>query len=145
MIENKLSSISSDRQSFDNVKRDYEAALKRSGYNEDISYVAPTLTSKKKRSRKRNVLWYNPPFCASVSTNIGSRFFDLLEKHFPSNHKLRKIINKNTIKLIYCCMPNIGRILKGHNKAVLADKIHKSGKDIRMCNCRTKEKCPLKG
>ena len=107
--------------------------------------MAPTITSKKKRSRKRNVLWYNPPFCASVSTNIGSRFFDLLEKHFPPNHKFRKLINKNTIKLSYCCMPNVGRILKGHNRAVLADQINTSENEARMCNCRNKETCPLKG
>ena len=145
MISKRLSSLSSNKQCFDNVKHDYEAALKRSGYTEGIAYQDPSLMSKKKRTRKRNILWYNPPFCASISTNIGKRFFDLIEKHFPPNHKLRKFINKNTIKLSYCCMPNIGQILKGHNKVVLADRTNKHVEDERMYNCRNKKDCPLKG
>ena len=42
-------------------------------------------------------------------------------------------------------MPNIGRILKGHNRAVLTDKSNNPTDEIRMCNCRIKEMCPLKG
>ena len=42
-------------------------------------------------------------------------------------------------------MPNIGRILKGHNRAVLADQVNTSEDEARMCNCRNKETCPLKG
>ena len=29
-----------------------------------------------KNKRKRNVIWYNPPFCSSVKTNIGSEFIN---------------------------------------------------------------------
>ena len=43
----------------------------------------------------------------------------LTERSFPAGHKLRKIFNRNTIKLSYSCMPNVKQIIDGHNKAML--------------------------
>ena len=98
MISKRLSNISSTKRKFDETKHDYEAALKRSGYPEELSYQEPTL-ERKKRCRKRKIIWYNPPFSSNVSTNIGRKFFTLLEKHFPKNNPLHKLFNKNTIKI----------------------------------------------
>ena len=44
-------------------------------------YEPPT-TNKKKNRQRNNKLWYNPPFSKNVSTNIGHRFFALVDKHF---------------------------------------------------------------
>ena len=49
-------------------------------------------------------------------------FFKLMEKHFPENHVLRPIINKNCVKLSYSCLPNVSRIISSHNKKVLKDE-----------------------
>ena len=68
------------------------------------------------KKRKRNIIWFDPPYSKSVKTNIGRIFIKLISKHFPPNHKFVKIFNKNTIKLSYSCMPNIRSKINGHNK-----------------------------
>ena len=144
MIATRLSGISSDEKQLAMIKHDYERALEDSGYKHEINFVRPK-PARKKRSRTRKVLWYNPPFSKSVSTNIGKKFFALMGKHFPPNHSLYPIVNKNKVKLSYSCMPNVGMILKSHNRSVLEQKSEESTPAERMCNCRDKKNCPLKG
>ena len=74
MISKRLSSISSDERSFNETKHEYEVALRKSGYNEKLKYQKPNQTPKT-RQRKRNIVWFNPPFSSNVSTNIGQKFF----------------------------------------------------------------------
>ncbi len=146
MISKRLSSISSSEKNFNEAKHDYEMALQNSGYSDNISFqkTEPTdnANSNNKRTRKRNIVWFNPPYSTNVSTNIGARFLSLIDKHFTKKHPLHKIVNRNTIKISYSCMPNVGTILKGHNKAVLSKKNDESDE---RCNCRNKEECPLNG
>ena len=42
-------------------------------------------------------------------------------------------------------MPNVGMILKSHNRSVLEQKSEESSPAERMCNRRDKKSCPLKG
>ena len=42
-------------------------------------------------------------------------------------------------------MPNMGRIIKAHNKSVLKQHSRKEEKPSKNCNCRKKSDCPLKG
>ena len=49
--------------------------------------------------RKRNIIWFNPPYSKSFKMNIGKYHFRLLNKNFPPGHKLHKTFNKNTWKL----------------------------------------------
>ena len=60
---------------------------------------------------------------------------------------LRKIFNRNTVKLSYSCMPNMQAIITSHNKAVLAktNKSESTTTQEKTCNCRKKESCPLSG
>ena len=86
----------------------------------------------------------------NVSTNIGHRFLTLVDKHFPKDHKLRKIFNRNTIKISYSCMNNTKQIIDNHNKQILnsfkhADKSADNFNVIKSCNCRQKNVCPLNG
>ena len=53
------------------------------------------------------IVWFNPPFSKNVATKIGRYFLNLLDKHFPQDHKFHKIFNRNNIKVSYSCMPNI--------------------------------------
>ena len=39
-----------------------------------------------------------PPFSRSVRSNIGIIFSRLLSKHFPRNHTMNKIFDRNTVK-----------------------------------------------
>ena len=93
------------------------------------------------RSRKRKIIWFNPPYNANVKTKIGQRFLAMIRKHFPHNHKYHSIFNKNTLKLSYSCMENVETIIKRHNAKVL-----KSGSipvSEKKCNCR--DECSMPG
>ena len=95
-----------------------------------------------KNKRKRNVIWFNPPYYEEVQTNIRKAFFNLINKHFPAHHKLQKIYNEFNIKLSYSCMPNMTGIINNHNKKLLHP--HTNNKDL-PCNCRYLPNCPLNG
>jgi hypothetical protein len=68
------------------------AAISESGFKQGIKFDSKP--KHKRRNRKRNVIWFNPPYNASVLTNIGKEFLSLLSKHFPKDHKFYKIFNK---------------------------------------------------
>ncbi len=42
-------------------------------------------------------------------------------------------------------MPNMGRILKSHNRSVLSKQSNNGNIPERSCNCRNQDTCPLKG
>ena len=148
-INKRLSSLSSNKASFDQAAPPYQKALDESKYNYTLQYE-PTAPSKRK-NRQRNILWYNPPFSKNVSTNIGHRFLALVDKHLPKDHILHKVFDRNTIKISYSCMNNTKQIIDNHNRRILsppqanvtatttATEINKT------CNCRQKNTCPLDG
>ena len=140
MIQDRLSSISSSRESFEQSKEQYQEALNKSGYTETLEFKPHP---KKTRTRKRNILWYNPPWNAAITSNFGKQFLMLLDKCFPAKHKLRKIINRNTIKIGYSCTPNYETIRKSHNRTVL--RKNNKEQETKLCNCRNKQACPLQG
>ena len=113
-IYRRLSSLSSDKASFDQAAPPYQKALDESGYHYNLQYE-PAKASKRKNRQCNNILWYNPPFSKNTSTNIGHKFLALVDKHFPNDHKLRKIFNRNTIKISYSCMNNTKQIIDNHN------------------------------
>ena len=71
---------------------------------------------------------------------MGKTFLQLLSKHFPKDHEMHKIFNKNNVKISYSCMNNIISILSTHNKNILNPKQASFG-----CNWRNKDNCPLDG
>ena len=95
-----------------------------------------------KRNRSRNIRWFNPPYSKIVSTNVGKLFLKLIDKHFPQDHKFRKLFNRNNVKVSYGCMQNIGGIINSHNKKIIESK---PKLQLGACNCRVKANCPLKG
>ena len=102
-------------------------------------YCKKNTTAPTKRNRKRNIIWFNPPYSKNVQTNVAITFLNLIKKHFPPNHNLHPIFNKNNVKVSYSCMPNMGSIIKNHNKKILNNNTTpKNG-----CNCRQKDQCPL--
>ena len=121
-IEKRISTISSSKEIFDNSKIIYEDTLKKSGFQNKLTYqqniVQNTDEHQEKKKRKRNVIWYNPPYSVNVKTNIGKVFFKLLHKHFLKTHKFYKVFNKNTVKLSYSSMHNMASIITSHNNTV---------------------------
>ena len=152
-INQRLSSLSSNAHSFNQSAPQYQKALTDSGYDHQLKYTPPT-TSRRKNRQRNNIIWYNPPYSKSVSTNLGRKFLKLLDKCFPPGHKLRKILNKNTVKLSYSCMDSTMKIIDSHNKRILRayQKTNNSNNGAftdttatKTCNCRKKDECPLSG
>ena len=69
----------------------YKEAPTKSGFNDDIIYtpVTESNNSERKKTRKRKMIWFNPPYYMNVETNIGQTFLKLVKKHFPRNNSLR--------------------------------------------------------
>jgi hypothetical protein len=145
-INKRLTEISSDAEVFTETVEQYQEALNNSGYKHNLTYLEKE-KSNKKRTRSRNILWYNPPYDMQVKTNIGREFLKAVENTFTVENPLRKIFNRNTLKISYSCMPNMGKIINKHNMNILkptkAD--NKNSTTEVMCNCRKKVECPLKG
>ena len=143
MTEKRLSGILCNQEEFDRAKPAYAQALEKSEYKQKLEFQ--TENSSRKRHRKRNITWFNPPFSNKVSTNIGRKFFNLLDKHFPPNHKLHPICNRNCVKVSYSCMPNMAALIKLHNSNVTNPPKSDETKLAENCNCRNKSNCPLNG
>ena len=137
MIEKRLSELSHSAVEFNEAKRDYEKALRESGFKANLEFKK---SPPARRKRTRNIIWFNPPFNIAVKDNIGKRFLALLDKHFPPSHKYHKIFNRNTVKLSYSCTPNLKSIISSHNKRILR---REPSRTEAPCNCRDKPNCPL--
>ena len=147
-INRRLSSISSDRESFEKAAPPYQRALDASGYNHTLKFEPPRASPRRNRPRK-NTLWYNPPFSKSMQTDIGKKFLTLVDKCFPHKNPLRKIFNRNTVKVSYSCTSNIKQAIDNHNKQKLAayngENTNPEEANAKLCNCRKKDSCPLNG
>ena len=118
---------------FDSAISPYAEALKKAEHSPCTQRLHQTT---------RNITWFSPSYNMVVKTNIGEKFFYLINKHFLPNNRLLKICHKFNVKLIYSCMPNMACIIKSYNNKLryLITKI-----DEMLCNCRTKSECPLNG
>ena len=105
-INKRLSEISSDEEAFKEAAPPYQEALQESGYSYTLKFTPPQQSPESttyKKKRQRNIIWFNSPFSKNGQTNIGREFRNLIERCFPPNHKLRKLFNKNNLKLSYSC------------------------------------------
>ena len=116
----------------------YENVLSRSNYKIKLEYF-----DKQKRStqnsnpkRKRNIVWFNPPYGKNVRTNVAHKFLAPIDKHLPKSSVLHKIFNRNSVKVSYSCIPNAKNNISNHNRRVLNNKMTSINK--KTCNCRTR-------
>ena len=87
-IADRLSKNSSNKEMFNKTKPEYEKALKDSGYDSVELNYNQNKQRESRRNRNRNIIWFNPPFSRTVSTNVAKRFFNLLDYHsFPQNQQ----------------------------------------------------------
>ncbi len=143
-IQTRLSNISSNEEVFNSAKPEYEKALREAGHKVNLKYEPKeNNTNKEKQTqRKRKITWFNPPYSRHVKTNIGKKFLTLIDQHFPKDHPLHKICNRNTIKISYSCMDNMENATKAHNNKIIN---HDMNQATTTCNCRNKRNCPLNG
>ena len=141
-IESRLSRLSSSESIFKESTHVYQEALSKSGYNHKLSYqnANKNKNTQENSNRKRNIIWFNPPYSKNVATKVGHAFLKLVKKHFPRHHKFYKIFNKNNVKVSYSCMPNMKSIINMHNKKIINPP---TNVEERKCNCVNKDSCPL--
>ena len=142
-IELRLSALSSNEKIFNESITPYKEALQKSGYAHNFSYNPPNNNNENKtnRNRKRNIIWFNPPYSSNVINKVGKFFLNLLSKHFPPRSKLYKLFNRNNVKVSYSCMPNMKSIINAHNRQILYTEDQSTEK--KQCNCMNKNNCPL--
>ena len=145
-INKRLSEISSGEDAFNKALSLYQEALHKIGYAYKLKFNPAPPRPPDQHRRWRNIIWFNPPLNKNVQTNIGRALINLIDKCFSTGHKLRKVFNRNTVKLNYSCTPSMKQVIDGHNKAILR-KANQPEQDqsIKMCNCRNKNDCPLEG
>ena len=132
--------LSSNEDIFKSVAPIYNQALKNSGFNEEIKYE-PRRTKRTRRPRK--VIYFNPPWDDQIRTNIGGQFLRLVDQHFPPGSELHSIFNRQKLKISYSNMPNIKRIISGHNNRIVNPQ---SELILGGCNCSGGvQSCPVDG
>ena len=140
----RLIKISSSKEIFDSACPPYQEALNKSGYNYKLTFNPNLPSARNEPNRKRNITYFNPPFSCSVKTNIGGKFLRLIDSLFPEGHTLKQIINRNTVKISYRCMPNLKKKISNHNFRIL--KSEEQSQEKRGCNCtRAIGDCPMDG
>ena len=148
-ITERISSLSCNVDEFNKAKGPYERALRESSYKYRMEYketpADSDATPNGKRQRKRNVLWFNPPYNDNVVTNVARRFLELMDTFIHRDHPFRCLFNRSTVKVSYCTMRNMGAIIKSHNAKVLAPP--PTAVPLTMCSCprAKKSECPLDG
>ena len=123
----------------------YQKALDDSGYHHRPTFT-PSFTqslNSTRTNRRRNVIWYNPPFSKNVATNVGRTFLKILDEEFPENHVFHKIFNRNTVKISYSCMPNLKQKIDRRNKSILQKTT--APPILKACSCRRPADCPIAG
>ena len=101
-----------------------------------------SVSSVPKRNRSRKAIFYNPPFSKDVKTNVGQKFLQIMDKHFPKGSPLNKIFNRNGVKMSYRCTANLGQKISAHNAKILKVSTVQEV-DPKTCNCRNRNLCPL--
>ena len=143
-VERRLSLLSSNKEMFELAKGPFQDALRRAGYDQNLNYIENKGRRTSKRTRRRRILWFNPPFCKSVKSKFGHHFLQLLDRCFPPGHLLHKTLNRHTVQLSYRTMPNLGKIIAGHNSKVTSPSTINLKEE--NCNCRTKDGiCVMEG
>ena len=114
-VKRCLSKLSSNQKIFNDSIPIYQEALIKAGYNHKLTYQKHHQKKGNSQQRKRQIIWFNPPYSKNVTTKVGKFCLNLIDRHFPPHHKLHKLFNGNNVKISYSCLPNIKSIINSHN------------------------------
>ena len=120
-VNQRLSSISSNEDMFISEIAQYQEAINKSGYNYTLKFDPTASEPKKKKNnrQKRHVLWYNPQYNCTVTTNIGKEFLRLIDECFPPSHPLHIVFNRKNVKIGYSTTPNVAQIIFAKKSKIL--------------------------
>ena len=125
---------------FEKAKPLFQQAIEKSGYNYQLKFEPKTdKPPNRKKNRKRNILWFNPPFNYTVTTNVAKEFLSLIYQCFPKGNPFRKNFNRKTLKVSYSTTPNMSQTIASHNSKLLTTEQDQE----RDCNRPQTRVCPL--
>ena len=79
-IESRLSRHSSNQKIFKESTQIYQEALKKSGYNHQLTYQKSINNKNEEiKQRKRKIIWFNQPYSKNVLTKVGNQFLNFLQ------------------------------------------------------------------
>ena len=141
-INKRLRNISCNEEEFNKVRPIYQKALMDSGHKYKLKYEEQE--KKNRRKSKKKIIYYNPPFNLELKTKIGQKFLEIITEEFTKDNPLRKIFNRNTLKISYSCEKNFKSIIQSHNMKIMQQEVSKKEPN-KSCNCRRNKVCPLDG
>ena len=143
-VAKRLSTNSSSKAEFENHTHHFKEAMIAAGHQTPLEYTEEEGCSKKKK-RKRNEIYFNPPWSSNVTTNIAAKFLTLVRKHFSKGSPLYHLFNDKKLKVSYSTTANMKRLISNHNARVLNNTEGLISRPVH-CNCFAKgEVCPLDG
>ena len=132
MIGRRISQLSSSKEVFLDEAPAYTAALRNSGYSEGLDYTESSNPPAPKRTRKRKVLWFNPPWNDAVATNVAGKFLQLIDKHFPKGSQYHKYFNRNTVKVSYSSCQTWPVLLTHTTRKLQVQQVHPQKRDTTV-------------
>ena len=132
VISKRALDTSCDSDHFNKASPDYNTALKKRAFNENIKYSP---SQSKHRNRNMKIIWFNPPYGVNIKTNVVKLFMRLIDKHLSRHHKFHKLFKRNDIKISYSYMPSMKNVIQKHNSKVMEDPKPTNNK---TCSCRQK-------
>ena len=124
-VNKRLNILSCNEEVFMEAKPMYQSALERSGYSYELKFEKVNIhdlnnnDGRQKKSRKRQIFWFNPVFDKQVETNVGAEFLKILDTTIPRGHVLHKLFNRHTVKISYRTLGNLAKTISTHNYKVL--------------------------
>ena len=99
-IKSHHSKHSSNKKIFKESTQIYQEALKKSGYDNQLTYQK-SINNKNEEIKqlKRKIIWFNPLCSKNVLTKVGNQFLKLINKNFPRNHKFYELFIPNKVKV----------------------------------------------
>ena len=98
-INRRISTLSSDKQVFDDAVQAYQNVLGHSNFSHKLKYM-PQETHKQRRSRQHNIIWFNLSFSKNAKTNIARRFLNLVKVSYSCRSNVRSIITSHNTRII---------------------------------------------
>ena len=138
-IEKRLNTISSTKLEFNQTKQAFQDALENAGHQYTLKWKKNDTTRPRRKLRKKEVCYYNPPYSKSIKTNIGQKFISLVKKWFCNNPTMKSKFSTSTLKVSYSNCPNISQIINKNNNKILNSINTPTHKE---CNC-TSSACPI--
>ena len=145
-VNKRLSKISANQSVFKTAAAPCQEALDQSGYKHQLEFQPPINNFQiKKKNRSRKVTWFNPPYSASVKSNLGNECLKWLDTAFTRSNPLHKLFTRQTVKVSYTCMSNIAKAVARHNAKILQANQQEEHQQPE-CNCRGgPASCPVEG